>query len=61
MKNLSRALRMAALALLLFLALIGISIGGGVPVPFSKRKENTAEYKIELVEVKGDEIDKEQE
>lgn len=60
MKKLNRALRIAALALFLFLALIGVSINGGVPVPFSKRKEDAVEYKIELVEVKDDAIDKEQ-
>jgi hypothetical protein len=55
MKRFNKILRLIGLVLLLCLATIGISIGGGVPVPFARRKENTAEIKIELVETKDDE------
>lgn len=55
MKRFNKVLRLTGVVLLLFLATIGISIGGGAPVPFSRRKESTAEIKIELVETKEDE------
>jgi len=45
-------LRLACLVLMICLSTIGISIAGGIPVPFSRRKENSPQIKIELVESK---------
>ena len=36
--------------LVIFLAVIGIGIAGGVPLPLARRKENDPSFKIELVE-----------
>jgi hypothetical protein len=48
MKQLKRALRVAGLVMLIFLALSGIGIAGGAPVPAIRRKENTIEIRTEL-------------
>ena len=42
--------------LMICLATVGISIAGGVPVPFSRRKGNP-QIKIELVESKDEKTD----
>ena len=57
MKSLKKALRLACLVLMICLATVGISIAGGVPVPFSRRKGNDPQIKIELVESKDEKTD----
>jgi hypothetical protein len=54
MKRFKKALKLCFLVLILFLACIGVGIAGGVPIPFSRRKENDSQTKIELVESKDD-------
>jgi hypothetical protein len=46
MKYLKKAIRLTGLALLIFLASIGL--GGGIPIPPSNRKENHIEIKVAL-------------
>ncbi|WP_293310473.1 hypothetical protein [Pedobacter sp. UBA5917] len=48
MQYFKKAIRLMGLALLIFLASIGL--GGGVPIPPSNRKENHIEIKTELKE-----------
>ncbi len=43
-------LRVAGMVMLITLACFGISIAGGVPVPGSRRKDNSIEIKTELKE-----------
>lgn len=57
MKSLKKALKLAFIILLMFLASIGIGLVGGISLPFSGKKENTAEIKIELVESDEDSTD----
>lgn len=56
MKSFKKALRLACLVLLICLATIGISIAGA-PIPFSRRKENDPQIKIELVDLKEEATD----
>ena len=37
------------------MALIGVSIAGGIPVPFGKKKEDKNEELIEMVDIEEDE------
>ena len=55
MERFKRFLRLSGLGVLMLLASIGISIGGGVPIPFSRKHENTPEPQIELFEDKREE------
>jgi len=48
MRSFKKALKMSGLVFLIVLASFGVGIGGGVPVPASKRKEETPEVKTEL-------------
>jgi hypothetical protein len=57
MKSFQKALKLCFLVLIIALASIGVGIAGGVSVPFSGRKENDPQIKIELVESKDDETD----
>lgn len=52
MKSLKKAIRLSGLVLLILLATLGIGIGGAVPIPPNKKREDANEIKIELVEVK---------
>ncbi len=52
MQRFKKALRLLSLALLLSLASLGVTLGGGVPVLSNKRKEDRNEVKIELVETR---------
>jgi hypothetical protein len=54
MKSFQKALKLCFLVLIIVLASIGVGIGGGVSVPFSGRKDNDPQIKIELVESKDD-------
>lgn len=55
MKSFKKTLRLLGLILLIVLASLGIGFVGGVPIPPSKKRENTIELKTELVEDKEDE------
>jgi hypothetical protein len=59
MKRLKKILRLAGLVLLISLALCGIGIIGGVPVPPPRKKEDAIELRIELKEDKKKETDAE--
>lgn len=55
MKSFKKILRLLGLILLIVLASLGIGFVGGVPIPPTKKRENTIEIKTELVEDKEDE------
>jgi hypothetical protein len=55
MKSFKKTLRLLGLVLLIVLASFGVGFGGGVPIPPSRKKEDTIEIKVELVESKEDE------
>jgi hypothetical protein len=57
MKVLKKAFKIACLVLLISLACFGISISGGVPAPFSRKRDNTVEIKIELLEQREEKTD----
>lgn len=52
MKFLKKAWRLLSLVLLVSLAVTGIGLGGGIPIPASSRKENHIEISVELPESK---------
>jgi len=52
MKYFKKAWRLFSLVLLVTLAVAGIGLGGGVPIPASSRKENHIEITVELPESK---------
>lgn len=52
MKYFKKILRLIGLVLFLSLAMLGISLGGGIPIPVSHRKENQMEIRLELPEEK---------
>jgi hypothetical protein len=56
MKSFKKTLKLLGLVLLIVLASFGIGIAGGVPIPSSKRKEDTIEISIELLESNEDKI-----
>ena len=55
MKSFKKTLRLFGLVFLIVLATLGIGFVGGVPIPLSKKKEDTIELKTELIEDKEDE------
>ncbi|GAA0886507.1 hypothetical protein GCM10009120_51060 [Sphingobacterium siyangense subsp. cladoniae] len=50
MKSFKKILRLSGLGLLIVLASIGIGLGGGAPILSSKKKEDTIEINVKLVE-----------
>ena len=50
MKYLKLAVRRLVFCCLLLLAVVGIGLVGGIPVPFTDRRSQTADTAIELVE-----------
>lgn len=52
MKYFKKAWRLLCLLLLVMLAVTGIGLGGGVPIPAGSRKENHIEIAVELPESK---------
>ena len=50
MKRFKKMLRVAGTVVLIVLALFGVGIIGGMPVPAYRRKENTIEIRTELKE-----------
>lgn len=46
----SKIFRLLTLSVLITLAVVGVGILGGVPLPLPKRKENEAEIVVEQVE-----------
>jgi hypothetical protein len=54
MKRFKRILKLGGLMLLIILASLGFGIGGGVPVPAIKRKEELNPIKVEMLEIKKD-------
>jgi hypothetical protein len=50
-----KILQKAGIIFLLLLALIGVSIAGGIPVPLCKKKEDSNEELIEMVDLEEDE------
>ncbi len=50
MKSFKKTLKLLGLVLLIVLASVGIGISGGVSIPPTKKKEDTIEIKVELVE-----------
>jgi hypothetical protein len=57
MKRFKKMLRVTGVMVLIILALFGIGIIGGVPVPTFRRKENTVEIRTELKETRETEGD----
>jgi len=57
MKTFKKGLKLAFLVLIIALACFGISLIGGVPLPFSRKRDNTVEIKIEMVDIKEDKTD----
>lgn len=55
MKKLKKAIKLFALVCLILLASLGIGMVGGIPIPFSDKRKQTADIKIELVESNGKE------
>jgi hypothetical protein len=55
MKSFKKLLRLLGLVFLIVLASVGMSLGGGVPIPPSNKKEDYIEVTVEL-----DESDEEQ-
>jgi hypothetical protein len=55
MQDFKRKLHLVGLVLIMLLATVGISLGGGIPIPMSGKKEDGPPIKIELV--KEDEED----
>lgn len=49
MQDLKRRLRLIGLVLIMLLATVGISLGGGIPIPMYGKKEDGPPVKIELV------------
>lgn len=54
MQSFKKTMRLFGLGLLIVLATLGIGIGGGVPIPPNKKREDSTEIKTELVEVKDE-------
>jgi hypothetical protein len=57
MKSLKKAFRLVCLVLLIFLACFGVGLSGGIPTPFSGKRDEKAEINIEMVESEKDETD----
>ena len=60
MRYFKKAWRLLCLVLLVALAVTGIGLGGGVPIPASNRKENHIEITVELPESKEEATEVEQ-
>ena len=56
-KKLIRGLKLFALICLIILAIFGIGISGGVPIPFSGSRKDGEDIKIELIEDRDEETD----
>ena len=54
MKLLKKTVKLLGITMLIVLASIGIGLGGGIPIPSSKKKEDFLEIKIELVDTNDD-------
>ena len=50
-------LRLLGLVILIALAVCGVGIAGGVPIPSSNKRENDIEVKMELFDNEEDESD----
>jgi hypothetical protein len=50
MPKIKKTLRLLGFAVLIALASLGVGIAGAAPTPMTKKRENTIEIKIELVE-----------
>lgn len=56
MKKFKRIMKLLALICLIALAVMGVGLSGGVPIPLSNKREDTIEANIELVESEKDEV-----
>jgi hypothetical protein len=54
MKNFKRIFRLLTLVFFMVLAMVGVGLGGGIPIPSSNRREDTIVIKVELVESEED-------
>jgi hypothetical protein len=52
MKIFKKMLKVLGYALFIFFVAVAVSLGGGVPIPRSTRKEDLIEMKIEMAEPK---------
>jgi len=57
MKRFKRILRLLGLMCLIALAVFGVGIAGGVPIPSSTKREHAIEVKIELLDTEESEAD----
>ncbi|MEX2344170.1 MAG: hypothetical protein WD604_01075 [Balneolaceae bacterium] len=60
MKKVRKCLKILRLVLLILFASLGIGITGGIPILPVYKKEDDAEFKIELVKPENDEPEPEQ-
>ena len=49
MERFKKFIRISFFILLIFLASLGVGLSGGVPIPFSNKRREEAEIKIELI------------
>jgi hypothetical protein len=49
MERFNKFVRISFFILLIFLASLGVGLSGGVPIPFSNKRREEAEIKIELI------------
>jgi len=57
MKKIKKAIKLFALVCLIILASLGLGIVGGIPIPFSDKRKQSSDIKIELVESIEEESD----
>mgnify|MGYP000698807142 CR=1 FL=1 len=57
MKRFKKTLRLLGLVCLIALAVFGVGIAGGVPIPSSTKREHDIEMKIELLDTAESEVD----
>ncbi|TWJ03560.1 hypothetical protein JN11_01106 [Mucilaginibacter frigoritolerans] len=50
MGGFKKAIKLVFIVLLIILASVGICFGGGLAIPFSEKREDTNEARIELVD-----------
>lgn len=57
MKGFKKSLKLLALVCLIVLAVFGVGLSGGIPIPQSNKRNDRAEINIELVEPEENEKD----
>ena len=59
MERFKKFIRISFFILLIVLASLGVGLSGGVPIPFSNKRRQEREIKIELIKEEKDENKKE--